>query len=170
MSVMEGARYLILTPFGVGDTGATAAAYGSQPYIVLPAFAIAIAITFWLAMRFARPAVRHTAADLTSLRAFTFFPWIGGTIAVLVPSGIDVVRSGTAFSSGSIVAVLLGTVAIGVFAPMAMPFASRFARGNPTSAASERQHLQRVPVVGLVVIVGISVLNLAVLGGGLNVG
>jgi hypothetical protein len=83
MSVMEGAGYLVLTPFGVGDTGATAAAYGSPAYVIWPAFVLGAAIPVWLAMRFAWPAVRHTAADLTSLRAFTFFPWIGGTITVV---------------------------------------------------------------------------------------
>jgi len=51
MSVMEGAGYLVLTPFGVGDTGSTAAAYGSPAYLIWPAFALGVALPFWLARR-----------------------------------------------------------------------------------------------------------------------
>lgn len=170
MSVMQGAGYLILTPFGVGDTGSTADAYGSPAVLMWVAFAIAVAITLWLALRFATLAVRHTAGDLTSLRAFTFFPWIAGTLVVVALTGLDLVLASEAFTGGDFFAVLMGTVALGVFSPMAMPFTQRLLRRDPGAAGSELLCLPRVPTVGLVVIVLITVLNLAVLSQGLRVG
>lgn len=174
MSVMEGAGYLVLTPFGVGDTGATAASYGSPAYVIWPAFAVGVAIPFWLAMRFAWPAVRHTAGDLTSLRAFTFFPWIGGTIAVVALSALNVVLSGVlsgaTFTTGEIVAILVGAIALGVFAPMTMPFTQRLLRRAPDIAGSEPMFLPRVPITGIVIIVVVTLVNLVVLSRGLSVG
>ena len=170
MSVMEGAGYLVLTPFGVGDTGSTADAYGLPAVVVWSAFAIAVAITLWLAWRFATPAVRHTAGDLTSLRAFTFYPWIAGTLVAVALTGLDLALASEAFTGGDVFAVLMGTVALGVFAPMAMPFTQRLLRRDPGAAGSELLRLPRMPIVGLVVIMLITVLNLAVLSQGLNVG
>ena len=170
MSVMQGAGYLLLTPFGVGDTGSTADAYGSPAYVIWPAFVIAVAMTVWLAMRFAALAVRHTAGDLTSLRAFAFFPWMAGTLAVVALTGLDIASSSMAFTGDDVFAVLMGSVALGVFAPMSLPFTPRVLRMDPGSAGSELLRLPRVPTVGLVVIGLVTLVNLAVLSQGLSVG
>lgn len=170
MSVMQGAGYLILTPFRIGDTGSTADAYGLPAILMWLAFAVAVAITLWLAKRFAVLAVRHTTADLISLRAFTFFPWIPGTLAVVALTILDLFSGSEAFSSGDVFAVLMRTVALGVFAPMAMPFTQRLLRDDAGAAGSELLRLPHVPTVGVVLIALITLLNLAVLSQGLQLG
>lgn len=154
----------------MGDTGSTAESYGLPAVFRWLALAVAIAVTSWLALRFAVLAVRHTAADLSSLRAFTFFPWMAGTLAAVALTGLDLLLSDAGFSSGSILAVLMGTVALGCFAPIAMPMTDRVLRDDPGAAGSELLRLPRVPAAGLLVIGVIAVLNLAVLSQGLRLG
>src|SRR5699024_11326972 len=59
-SVMEGVGYLLLTPFGVGDTGSTAATCAAPLWITGPVGALGVLGTIWLARRFARVQLRHT--------------------------------------------------------------------------------------------------------------
>jgi hypothetical protein len=168
MSVMEGVGYLVLTPFHVGDTGSTAEAYDVPAGIVWASLAVAAVLMIVLAMRFGELAVRHTAGDLRSLRAFTFFPWMIGTAVVLVLAVIDVALTASDFSDGDIAAVMAGAFALGVFAPMSMPFASR--RVAAGTSATQRMSFDGTPVAGLAVIVALSALNWVVLAPGLTIG
>jgi hypothetical protein len=168
LSVMEGVGYLVLTPFHVGDTGSTSEAYAVPAGLEWACLAVAAVLMVLLAMRFGELAVRHTAGDLRSLRAFTFFPWMIGTAVVLVLALIDVALTGREFSDGDITAVMAGAFALGVFAPMAMPFASR--RVASGAVSTQRMSFDGMPVAGLVVIVAVSALNWVVLAPGLRIG
>jgi hypothetical protein len=136
---------------------------------------VAVLGTVWLAHRFAVPAVRHTAGDLPNLRAFTFYPWIAGTVAVLAVTALHLVLVGDAFTGapldgGTVVAVLMGAFALGVFAPMAMPFTPAVQRRDPEAAGSEPLELPAVPVLSLVVAAFIMLVNLVLLVPGLTIG
>lgn len=170
VSVMEGVGYLLLTPFGVGDTGATAALYENPAWVGWPCFAIAVVGTVWLAMRFGTAAARHTTADLTSLRGFGFFPWIIGTVVAVGLTGLNLVLSTVSFTPGEVIAVLMGSFALGVFAPMAIPFGARQAARRPEIGGSELLHLPKVPVAGVAVIAVIVLLNVLVLSRGVPIG
>lgn len=170
VSVMEGIGYLVLTPFGVGDTGATAASYDLSPVITWLCLLISVAGMFWLAMSFARAAVVHTAGDLPGARGFAFHPWIPGVVfAVLLQLLIFALVEAT-FSPGEQVAVMMASVALGVFAPMSVPFSQRIARRDASLPGSARLQLRPIPVAGLVVIAVLLVIDLVVLTPGLQLG
>ncbi|AXH97192.1 zinc metalloprotease [Ornithinimicrobium avium] len=174
MSTMEGIGYLMLTPFGVGDTGTAADLLDVPALVSWGALAVAVLGTVGTARWFAGPAVRHTAGDLGSLRAFTFYPWIVGTVVVLALNALNLVLVGDALGPemgpGVVVAVLMGAFALGVFAPMAMPFTTAVQRRDPGAAGSEPMALPRVPVLGLVLLVVVVLVNLVVLVPGLRIG
>lgn len=167
MSVMEGVGYLLLTPFGVGDTGSTADAYDAPALVSWTCFALSIAGLFVLAMRFGAVAVRHTAGDLQSLRAFTFYPWMIGTVVALVLTVLDLALVGDV-AGGDLVAVIAGSFAIGVFAPMTMPFATR--RAADETPAAEPMSFRGTPFGGIVVIVVVTLINIVLLAPGLGLG
>lgn len=174
LSVMEGVGYLMLTPFGVGDTGSAAVLYEVPALVTWACLAVAVVGTVWMAARFAVPAVRHTAGDMTSLRAFTFYPWMVGTIVVLALTALNLVLVGDALgpelNAGVVVAVLMGAFALGVFAPMAMPFTTGVQRRDPDLAGSEPLVLPRVPTLALALAVVIVLVNLVLLVPGLTIG
>lgn len=174
MSTMEGIGYLVLTPFGVGDTGMAADLYELPSLVSWACLAVGMLGTVATARWFAGPAVRHTAGDLTSLRAFTFYPWIVGTVVVLALSALDLALVGDALGPqlgpGVVFAVLMGTFALGVFAPMAMPFTTGVQRRDPDAAGSEPMALPRVPTLGLVLVAVVVLVNLLLLVPGLTIG
>ncbi|MCW4456651.1 hypothetical protein [Microbacterium sp. MPKO10] len=169
-SVMEGVGYLVLTPFGVGDTGTTAESLGAPVVVSLACFAVGALGYVLLARAFASVALRHTSGDLDALRCFTFYPWIFGTLVMLALCGANLLIAGSNFSGGEIFAVLMGTFALGVFSPMAMPFTTGARKRQPESVASEPLTLPRVPVTGIVIAVIIVAVNLLVLSTGLSIG
>lgn len=174
LSVMEGVGYLMLTPFGVGDTGMAADLYDAPAVLTWAALALAVLGTVGTARWFAGPAVRHTAGDLGSLRAFTFYPWIVGTLVVLALTALWLALVGDGIGAelgpGSVFAVLMGAFALGVFAPMAMPFTTGVQRREPGAAGSEPLVLPRVPVLALVVAVVVALVDLVLLVPGLTIG
>lgn len=175
MSVMQGVGYLLLTPFGVGDTGTAAALYGSPALVVWPALVLAVLGTLWVARQFAVPAVRHTDGALPTLRAFTFYPWIAGTLVVVAVTALHLVLVGDAVTGapldgGTVFALLMAAFALGVFGPMAMPFTPAVQRRDPTAAGSEPLDLPRVPSLGLAVVAVLMLVNLVLLVPGLTIG
>lgn len=168
--VVEGVGYLVLTPFGIGDTGSTAAAYQVSPLITWPCLLIGVATMFWMALSFARLAVRHTPGDLRSLRGFTFYPWIPGVIFAVVLQLAVFARVEVNFGPGPMIAVLTASVSLGVFAPMAVSFSHRMATRNPAWAGTELLQLPPIPVAGIIMLFLMLVVNLVILAPGLPIG
>lgn len=170
VSVMEGIGYLVLTPFGVGDTGSTAAAAGVSPVLTWLCLAVGVLGMLWLARRFARSAVRHTPGDLRSVRGFGFFCWIPGVVVAIALQLLVFAVVDATFTAGDQIAVLMAAVALGVFAPMSIPFTPGAARREPALVGSEPLSLRPVPVAGLVLIAALLLVNLVLLRPGLPIG
>lgn len=174
MSVLQGAGYLLLTPFGIGDTGMAAELNDLPAVLGWLALVVAVLAMLGTARWFAGPAVQHTDGSLPALRAFTFYPWIVGTVVALALSGLWLTLAddglGADLGPGSVVAVLMGAMALGVFAPMAMPFTTGVQRRDPSAAGSEPLVLPAVPVVALAVAAVVVLVDLFVLVTGLTIG
>lgn len=170
VSFMEGVGYLLLTPFGIGDTGSTAAAYGVSVAITAPLGALGVLGTIWLAMRFAVPLLRHTDGSLAQMRSVAFYPWMIGTAMVLALTAAYLARAGDQFGAGDVFGVLMGAFALGVWAPMSLPFTTRARRADPALPGSEPLTVSRVPVLGVLVLVVLVAVNLVLLGPGLSIG
>lgn len=170
VSVMEGAGYLLLTPFGIGDTGSTAAAYDVPVWITAPVGALGVLATIWLAIRFAVPLLRHTDGTLSQMRTVAFFPWMIGTAVCLALATSYLLLAGDAFSADDMVGVLMGTFALGVWAPMSLPFTTRARARAPQLPGSEPLQLARVPVAGVVLVLVLVLVNVLLLGPGLTIG
>lgn len=106
----------------------------------------------FLAWRFSR-FVTTVSRNVTEKRAICVWPWLYGTIALVALMAVYVLLT-PGIPADSVVAVMAGTAAIGVFAPMSMIFS--------------RQMLARsslgVPVwprAGLALLAVLIVLNLA---------
>lgn len=95
-------------------------------------------------------------------------------MAVLALNALNLVLVGDALGPelgpGVVIAVLMGAFALGVFAPMSMPFTTGVQRRDPEAAGSEPMTLPRVPILGLVLLVVLVVVNLVVLVPGLTIG
>lgn len=170
VSLMEGVGYLLLTPFGIGDTGSTATSYDVPIWITAPVGALGVLGTIWLAIRFAVPLLRHTDGSLAQMRSVAFYPWMIGTAGCLALAALYLVLAGDAFSADDMVGVLMGTFALGVWAPMALPFTTRARRREPQLPGSEPLQLARIPVAGVVLLVALVLVNLLLLGPGLAIG
>lgn len=169
-SVMEGVGYLLLTPFGVGDTGSTAATYAAPLWITGPVGAIGVLGTIWLARSFARVLLRHTDGSLTAFRSVAFYPWMIGTAVALGLMAFYVSRSSSTFGGDEVFGVLLGAFALGVWAPLSIPFTHRIRAREPESVGSAELRIDRVPVTGVILLVALVALNVFVLGPGLAIG
>ncbi|WP_166999196.1 hypothetical protein [Paramicrobacterium fandaimingii] len=170
LSVMEGIGYLVLTPFGIGDTGAAAVALELPPAVSWVCFAAGVLGVVWLARHFASVALRHTDGELESLRCFTFYPWIFGTIIALALTSANLLLANETFATGDVFGVLMAAFALGVFSPMAMPFTTAARRRAPEIVGSVPLSLPRVPLTGIAITVVIIALNLSVLSRGLPLG
>lgn len=133
-SAMEGIGYLILTPFGIGDTGTAALNVGLQPVLGWAAAVLSVGGMLLLARSYGRRIARLVPhGDLPRLRGLSFFPWLIGTLALVAITLLWIGVSAVEADPGSVIAVIMATVAIGVWAPMAMPFTV----GVPASQAGD---------------------------------
>lgn len=122
-SAMEGIGYLLLTPFGIGDTGMAAAVAGLGPALNWAAAVLSVGGMLLLARSYGRRIARLVPhGDLPRLRGLSFFPWLIGTLALVAITLVWIGISAVEVDPGSLIAVIMATVAIGVWAPMAMPF------------------------------------------------
>lgn len=170
ISLMEGIGYLLLTPFGIGDTGSTAAAYDLPIAVTAPIGLLGVLGTVWLAMRFAVPLLRHTDGSLAQMRSMVFYPWLIGTAAILGLTALYLARSGDAFGGGDVFGVLMGTFALAVWAPMSLPFTTRARALDPKLPGSEPLAISRLPMAGVVALAVLVAANLLLLGSGLTIG
>lgn len=162
-SAMEGVGYLLLTPFGIGDTGSTALAYGLENIAGWPAFVIAIGGQFLLAYVYARRIARWLPArDNQRLRGVSFYPWIFGSIAVVALAAIWLLGSAWNVGIGDVIAVLFGALALGVWAPMAMPFTDKVPEAECDTVPIR---VSGFPVLATVVAAVVIVVNVILMGG-----
>lgn len=168
MSAMEGFGYFTIAGIlPAGDTGQTLELLNAPFVVSILSLIFGVAGQFGLAWLFAREAVRHVA-DLPGLRAFCVTPWLLGTAGLVVFMTLVLVIFPPQMGSEVLVPVIVGTVALPVWAPMAMIFAGRELR-RLSPPGSEPLRFGR-PLVWVIVTVVIMVVELVLLGPGLHVG
>lgn len=142
-SLQEAVTYLVITPFGVGDTATVLEAIGGSAVIALIAMAAGIAGMFWQARRFAVHVRRWSGDDLVLARCYAWFPWLiaAGWSVVLQIVMIPLSTEPTVAES---ILIALAGLSMTVFAPMSFIFRRR------TKVPREPLGLTRVPVVLLI--------------------
>lgn len=129
-SIQEGLGYLQVTAFlEAGDTGQAFALLDLPPSAYIAATVIGwigLPITAWI---FAAP-IRELASSESDRTALTVWPWLIGTAGLVALMAVYVVLSPINDVS-TIVAVLAGAMAIGVYAPMSMMFRSGGGAAQP---------------------------------------
>ncbi|WP_052460285.1 zinc metalloprotease [Microbacterium gorillae] len=164
INVMEGGGYLVLTPFGIGDTGEVAARYGLQNSVGWIALAAGGGITVLCAIGYARRMTGFVPpGDVRGLLALSFHPWMIGLVVTvgltLLWAALSVVKLGP----GDMIAVAMGAVALGVWAPMAMSFSNM--RSAKENAGSDPIRLGPFPWTSTIIAVLVCVVNVLLLSG-----
>lgn len=162
LSAEEGIGYLFIAPLvSAGDTGAALAAMEAPGWVAWVVGAVGVAGVYLLSRRFAVDAVRWTR-DLYEIRAFCVQAWlIGSVVSVVIDVVYLLLTPGT--SSDAVVAIVLGSASLGVFAPMAMIFWQ--------NVRVEKQPLElRFPTGGIVAVIVVVVVKAVVFTRGLHVG
>ncbi len=162
LSAEEGFGYFTIAPLvAAGDTGAALEELDAPGWMGWVCFVFGVAGLAFLAREFAVRAVRHTR-DLYEIRAFCFYPRIIGTVvSVALGAAFLALTPGT--SPGAVLAIMLGSASLGVFAPMAMIF------WRKVSPRKELLELT-VPRAGIAAAVLIALVNLLVLARGVHLG
>lgn len=162
ISAEEGVGYFIIAPIiTAGDTGAALEALKAPGWVGWASAAIGVAGLILLARRFAEDAVRWTR-DLYEIRAFCVWAWlIGSAVSVAVDAAYLAVTPGA--DGATAFAILLGSVSLGVFAPMAMIFWQK--------VRVEKQPLALgLPTAGIVAFVVLVAIKAVVFTRGLHIG
>lgn len=153
LSAEEGFGYFTIAGIvKAGDTGTALDLLEARGWSYWLCFVVGVGGLFLLAWRFSH-FVTTLSRDITDKRAICVWPWLYGTIALTAPMAVYVLLTAD-IPAGSVVAVMAGAVAIGVFAPMSMMF-SRQALASSSLAVPER------PKPGLILLAVLIVLNLA---------
>lgn len=159
-SMMEGVGYLVITPFGAGDTATASALLGWGTPVQLAMCAVGIALMFVLARMWAPHVGRFAGEDPRRQWAFTLWPWLIGTAVNLVMSTVYLSVSNAPLTIGEIMAISAAGTATLVFAPMAHIFARRM-----TTASYQPLRLPAVPVAGLIAFAVLVAFNLFIRNG-----
>jgi hypothetical protein len=162
LSAEEGIGYLTIAPLiSGGDTATALSALKAPGWVGWTCMAVGIVGLFFLARAFAVRGVRHTR-DLYEIRAFCFYPWLIGTgVSIALFGAYLAFTPGT--SSDAVLAILVGTASLGVFAPMAMIFWRK---------VQATKHLLELgtPRAGIAAAVALALGNLLVLARGVHFG
>lgn len=164
-SLQEGVTYFVITPFGAGDTALALEALDLPQWLGFPVMAVGIAGMIWVARLFARDLARLAGANVNQLRAIAMWPWIIATVINMVLALVQLNLAPVTLGTGSVIAILALGMAIGVFAPMAIPFAAR--RTDEVVVAQRLPAIPWATVAGIVamVLVGVAMRNGIALGG-----
>lgn len=135
VSIMEGVGYLVITPFGAGDTATTADALGWPFWTRLAMCGLGVGLQFLTAALFAPHVGRHAGDSKPAQLAFTLWPWLFASVVnvslsltyLALTSALNP-EAAASFSAGAYIAVIAASTAITVFAPMAFIFKRRFAQ------------------------------------------
>lgn len=143
-SMTEGVAYLVITPFGAGDTAFTMKALQLPIWVAFVACAIGVAGMLWVTRRFAPVAREIAGPTITRIRATTIWPWLFAALSNMVLSVVSMSIANLKATLGEQIIIIVAGVATSVFAPMAIGRAVRLER--PTLP----MRLRSIPVAGLV--------------------
>lgn len=159
-SLQEFVTYLVITPFGAGDTAMAVAALGWGAPVMFAALALGIGGMFWQAWRFALHLHRHSGGDHGRANQLAWHPWLLGVVwmiavqAVLLLIAPPTATGEAGLSPGLVIVLLMASMAITVFAPMGFIFLRK------REVAAEPLRLPAFPtglVVGYAVLLVINV-------------
>ncbi len=152
-SLQEGFGYFMIAGLvPAGDTARAFTLWDLPTWMFFAATAFGIGGLFLTARLFADPVI-ELSSSITDRRAISVWPWLYGTIGLVLLMGLYVVAS-PAVGAGDVVAVMAGAVAVGVYAPMSMMFRSG------QVGASEPPRLPRHPTAGYVLLGVLVLVNL----------
>jgi hypothetical protein len=153
-SLQEGFGYFLITGMiPAGDTARAFTLWGLPTWAFFAATAFGVGGLFLTARLFADPVI-ELSSSITDRRAISVWPWLYGTIVLVLLMGLYVIVSPALVSAGDAVAVMVGAVAVGVYAPMSMMFRSGQVE------ASEPLRLPRHPVSGYALLGVLILVNL----------
>lgn len=163
--LQEAVTYLVITPFGAGDTAVALRGLG-WPDAVGWVMAVLGVGGMFLTARMWAPHMRHAVGeDLLLARCFSFFPWLISIPVGTVLTSAQLAGAGMDVSIGEATAIMLAGVAATVFAPMGFIFFRR-----TTGLEHRPLRLPSVPVLAIIIFVLLEVLNLTVLMSGISIG
>ena len=153
-SLQEGFGYFLIAGMvPAGDTARAFTLLGLPTWAFFAATAFGIGGLFLTARLFADPVI-ELSSSITERRAISVWPWLYGTIVLVLLMIVYVIISPALFGPGDVAAVLAGAVAVGVYAPMSMMFR------NGQAEATEPLRLPRHPVGGYLLLGALVVANL----------
>lgn len=161
-SIMEGVGYLVITPFGAGDTASAAQDLGWPAGVQIAICLLGVALQFLTARLFAPYVGRHAGLEggpRSRQWAFAFWPWVIGSVVNMALGVLYLSLTSADFGLGPAIAILAAGMALLVFAPMAFIFRRSF---DPDY---QPLGLKPVPVAGLVAFGVLVAYNLVSLGG-----
>lgn len=137
MAMMNFVGYLMIAPIAqVGDTGKVLKLLDAPLGAYLAAPLIGVIGLFALAYGFATQVARY-APDLAAERQIAFRAWIIGTVATMALTLVELLILGA--EADAFVAVMMYSVAVGVFGPMQFIFRSRV-RATPEALEVDGQN------------------------------
>ncbi len=162
-SLMEGVGYLVITPFGAGDTAMAVESFGWPIWVAFVMCGLGVALQFGTAWAFAPHVGRHAGTETARRYAFTLWPWIVASVVNVALSLLYLSLAASDPGEGAAFAIVAAATATTVFAPMSFIFARRFAQ------PLEPLGLKPVPWVGVAAFAVLVALNLA-MSPGLRIG
>ncbi len=157
-SLQEGFGYFMIAALAsAGDTAQAFVLWGLPGWVYLASTIFGIGGLFLTARLFAGPVI-ELSSSIADRRAISVWPWLYGTITVVVLMALYVIVS-PGLGADAVVAVMAGAVAVGVYAPMSMMF-----RGGQCEAAAPPA-LPRHPIAGYVVLSALVIANLVLTRG-----
>ncbi|MBA8796108.1 hypothetical protein FHX74_003749 [Friedmanniella endophytica] len=160
VSTMNFVGYLIITPFGAGDTGEIVRDLRLGTPVAALMCAVGVLAFVGLSLLFVRRLGRY-ATDDGAMRRLGLIPWLAGTAFVVVRTLVELAIGGADGTTAATVAA--GAAACGVFAPVFSTRWRRLADGHETLAL-------RRPIGWAVLAAVVVVLQLAVLAPGVRLG
>ena len=152
-SLQEGFGYFLIAGMApAGDTAQAFTLWGLPTWAFFGATAVGIGGLFLTARLFADPVI-ELSSSVTDRRAISVWPWLFGTIGLVLLMALYVVVS-PSIGMDHVVTVMGGAVAVGVYAPMSMMF-----RSGQVEAA-EAPALPRHPAAGYGLLAALIVVNL----------
>jgi hypothetical protein len=152
-SVQEGFGYFFIVGIlPAGDTATAFAIWQAPTWAYYLGTAVGVAGLFLTARLFSTP-VSELSSTITDKRAIAVWPWLYGTLVAVVLQAVYVLLS-PAVGAGSVVAVIAGTVSVGVYAPLSMIF------GRARCLASASPAVPRQPRAGYLVLGVLVAVNL----------
>lgn len=150
-SLQEGFGYFLIAGIApAGDTAQAFTLWGLPTWTFFAATAFGIGGLFLTARLFAEPVI-ELSSSITDRRALSVWPWLYGTVGLVLLMALYVVVSPP---GGDVLTVMAGAISVGVYAPMSMMFRS----GQVEATAPPR--LPRHPVAGYVLLAALVVINL----------